>query len=291
MAIVYQATNLQNGKRYIGVTAKTLEIRRSQHHHTARKGHKKIFSKALRKYGEEAFCWEVLHDYLFSEHAVEAEVRFIAERKPEYNMTLGGDGTKGLKASEETRAKLRAAHTPERRALMGAKLRGRKCTPEQIARMVAAHAGITQPKLRGIPRPQHVRDIARATGIKYKDQFIERMKHITRWNVRAVRCLDDGMEFKSASEAARNYGVSKSAVIEMCLGTSPSRHVGGHRFEYVGQKPKEWTGKRREKLTLADVHEIRTLFGTMSHSEIAKRYGVHRITIHDIFSGRNWKGK
>lgn len=51
---------------------------------------------------------------------------------------------------------------------------------------------------------------------------------------RSVMCLDDGMEFASASEAARYYGASKSAVIEVC-GRNPRRATAsGKVFRYIG---------------------------------------------------------
>jgi hypothetical protein len=43
----------------------------------------------------------------------------------------------------------------------------------------------------------------------------------------------DGFEYKSASEAARQYGVARSALIELCLKQKYRRTVGGFRFEYV----------------------------------------------------------
>jgi hypothetical protein len=49
-----------------------------------------------------------------------------------------------------------------------------------------------------------------------------------------VLCLDTGEEFYSASEAARHFDVSKSAVIELCLGRNGRKTVGGLRFQYVG---------------------------------------------------------
>ena len=43
------------------------------------------------------------------------------------------------------------------------------------------------------------------------------------------------------------------------------------------------------KLTPEQVREIRVLSATLSNSEIARRFGVHRITIHDIVQGRSWR--
>lgn len=49
---------------------------------------------------------------------------------------------------------------------------------------------------------------------------------------KAVICVSTGQEFYSASEAARVYNVSKSAVIELCLGKNGRKTVGGMVFKY-----------------------------------------------------------
>lgn len=46
---------------------------------------------------------------------------------------------------------------------------------------------------------------------------------------------------------------------------------------------------RATKLTPEQVREIRALSDTLSNREIAARFGVHRITIHDIIQGRSWR--
>lgn len=51
-------------------------------------------------------------------------------------------------------------------------------------------------------------------------------------NARPVLCLDDGERYPSASSAARAYNVSKSAVVQMCLGNKGRLSVSGFRFQY-----------------------------------------------------------
>lgn len=52
-------------------------------------------------------------------------------------------------------------------------------------------------------------------------------------NARKVLCIDDNIEFPSASAAARYYNLAKSAVIEMCLGKNKRVSVGGLKFKYL----------------------------------------------------------
>lgn len=57
--LIYKATNIVNGKVYIGQTIKTLEERREGHIESARKPVFR-FHKAIARYGIENFKWEVI---------------------------------------------------------------------------------------------------------------------------------------------------------------------------------------------------------------------------------------
>lgn len=103
-AIVYQATNAVNGKRYIGVTCNTLVWRRKKHEAAADAGTQKgraIFLDAIRKYGKAAFQWEVLAEYDNYDDALQGEIGFIERLAPEYNITKGGQGHLGNTHTEE----------------------------------------------------------------------------------------------------------------------------------------------------------------------------------------------
>lgn len=92
--IIYKATNLINKKVYIGQTTRTLEQRRKEHEKPSK--HNYLFQRAIRKYGKEAFSWQVI-DKADDEVALnEKEVAWIAHyrsyKENGYNMTIGGDG-------------------------------------------------------------------------------------------------------------------------------------------------------------------------------------------------------
>lgn len=125
MALVYEARNRVNGKRYIGITRTSLEQRVYAHIWNATATTKAakpwgVFSKAIRKYGKHAFEFRVLEEGLTFEQALVRERGLIAQQKPEYNVSAGGYGPNGLKWTEERRIRtaksLSAAWTPERRA-------------------------------------------------------------------------------------------------------------------------------------------------------------------------------
>lgn len=124
MPLVYQATNQVNGKRYIGVTIRSRNIRRGQHLYMAFKPEQatcRIFHAAIRKYGPDAFVWETLGTYQTKKDALAAEVQFIFERRPEYNISKGGQGCSGVR------------WTLERRMAWSARMKGR-VMPEEARR-------------------------------------------------------------------------------------------------------------------------------------------------------------
>ena len=85
--MIYLITNTHNGKRYVGKTTQQLEKRWYQHRRNAASGKNTWLYKAIRKYGEDAFTVVPV-----CEGGNDEERAIIAQLKPEYNLTTGGDG-------------------------------------------------------------------------------------------------------------------------------------------------------------------------------------------------------
>jgi hypothetical protein len=160
------------------------------------------FQKALRKYDRAKFTIVAVAVFATREEAFAAEIAYIAEHQPKYNSTTGGDGSRGHLVSKERRAQIAEQHRGNKYRL------GATHTPEVCERL-REHG---HRNLHIFKRYQSMGPAAQA---------------------RRVRCLDDGCEYPSASDAARQYGVARSALIEMCLKQKYRRTVGGLRFEYV----------------------------------------------------------
>lgn len=102
---IYRATNIINGKSYIGYT-ENFENRLKAHIKNAEKGVKSVFYNAIRKYGCNSFLWEIIYQSKDKNHSKqEMECFFIKEYNSHvdtgygYNMTYGGDGSNGLPAA------------------------------------------------------------------------------------------------------------------------------------------------------------------------------------------------
>jgi group I intron endonuclease len=107
--IVYKATNKVNGKIYIGITSQTLQSRKWKHFLDARlKVYNSKFHRAIRKYGEDGFLWEVIDHANTMEELNEREsywISFFNSYENGYNLTLGGSGVRGYKRTEDSRRK------------------------------------------------------------------------------------------------------------------------------------------------------------------------------------------
>jgi group I intron endonuclease len=115
--VVYLVTNKVNGKRYVGWTSKSLEVRWRQHS----RRHSNCFAlhNAINKYGVESFTIEVLFTVPTKELATELEIEHIKiynTISPNgYNLTSGGEGVAG--DCEEVRRKKSLANIGNKHAV------------------------------------------------------------------------------------------------------------------------------------------------------------------------------
>ena len=113
--IVYLVGNTVNGKRYVGITTKTLEERWRQHCWLAENDGCQAVYRAMRRYGIKAFEIQQIDKANSLEELLEKERFYInafatfTTTGHGYNMTLGGDGVFGFQQSKETRAQMTSA--------------------------------------------------------------------------------------------------------------------------------------------------------------------------------------
>jgi group I intron endonuclease len=260
--VVYLVINWITGNRYIGATGRGLATRRKQHFQDAKAKRPgcRVFNAAIRKHGADAFEWKVLAAFSSREEMMAAEIKFIAEMKPEYNITIGGEGVIGWPRTPEWKAKISAAN------------RGRKLSPERIAVMrlmdrshlfksivclndgrwfssVKAAAnyygttgtGVSQ-VLTGAQINTHGYSfVSSKKRLSTKDRLAlladtkeRKRKHNYRLGVtrrRPVVCLVDGKEFASGLAAAKFYSIAPMRVVQLCQDGGST--LSGLSFRYA----------------------------------------------------------
>lgn len=265
-AIVYQITNLVNGKRYIGITSKTLARRKAQHVYEGRRGTRGKIYAAMRLYGVDLFRFRALKTCASVDEAKAEEIRLIASWKPQYNIAAGGEGAFGHKMPraivERIAAKQRGriahnrgiGHTPEALAKMKVwrdahpefKPNLGKRHPEMGAKVAAALKANGTASMFWKGKKRSLETVSKILATKKLGPKISPTKKVielcrARFRVLGLEksmpivCVSDGIIFPSAKSADQYFGLSKGAASQLARKGAVS--LRGLRFEYWGVRP------------------------------------------------------
>lgn len=159
MAVIYKIKNEVNGKIYVGFTTKNPPGKRfSEHKSSSYNGSPTHLHRAMRKHGTGAFSFEVLEETTDVKHAIGfLEPKYINELKPEYNMTLGGEGRTGYHLSEESRKKISKAQKGIPNATWTNEHRQNMSIAHKKSEKTQQHLWIVSESLKGIPRTEEVK--------------------------------------------------------------------------------------------------------------------------------------
>lgn len=149
--LVYKATNLINGKVYVGKTVRSLSHAKARHKLRAKGGCVTKLYNSMRKHGFDNFSWEVAYRGCSNEDICMMEVTLIRElqcRDSEfgYNMTDGGEGTVGAVVTEELRSLMSERSSGENNPCFGLfgeqhPAYGNRHTDDAKKRISEAHKG------------------------------------------------------------------------------------------------------------------------------------------------------
>jgi group I intron endonuclease len=249
--IVYLATNKANGKQYVGLTRRSLAARWNQHVNVANKSAKTYFHNAIVKYGKDQFDVKEIASALMLDYLADLERQLIADIKPAYNQTNGGEVTLGRKYNDATKEQIRLKNIGQKRSSEVRKQLSDMVKQRYIdnpelkeaatKQILAARSNIDETKRRKTVSDTSKNRVwsaeskaklsASCMGRRYNQDIIERMKASKR---KAIQC-SNGKVFSCRKEAAKETGISPESIWRVCNGKYPS--VKGLSFNYLGVNP------------------------------------------------------
>jgi len=174
---IYKATNIKNGKIYIGFDS-SWPKRKNAHKCYHKKSSENKFYRAIKKYGWKSFEWEVIYQSKDREHTLKIMENFFINQynsfKNGYNSTLGGDGTlgisrKGQKVPYNHNGWIGRKHTKETLEIMSKNMR--------VPKPNANQSGSNNNNAKRIKTPYGIFD-----SIREASQQIEGYTYIMIWN-------------------------------------------------------------------------------------------------------------
>lgn len=232
-----------NGKYYVGITRQEPKKRWANGLGYPEDCQELMF-RAIKKYGWENIEHQILHSGLTEIEAKELEIYYITEiyhsneRAHGYNRTKGGDGVLGFQHSKASKLQIskslkKAWQNDDLKKRMSQKHAGsnngnygKKLSKEQ--RQILSECAKQRT---GDKNPFYGKHHSAESKQKMSKSHTGQMLGGKNPNAKAVRCIETGEVFDSASTAARKYKVSTGNISSACRGDSHSA-VGFH-WEYI----------------------------------------------------------
>jgi group I intron endonuclease len=145
--IVYQVTNIMNNKIYIGQTTANFEkYIKSQMNSALKKDSKRIFWRAIKKYGIENFIWEQIVTCYSREELDIKEEEYIwlnnsNDKNYGYNIRPGGKSTSGWHHYPETIEKFKHPKSESHKKNISKATKGKPKSVEFILHMSLSRKG------------------------------------------------------------------------------------------------------------------------------------------------------
>ena len=219
---VYKLTS-PSKKIYIGITCQPIKKRWENGC-----GYKKCpaIHKAIKKYGWDNFQKEILYENLSESEAKEFEISLIKyfksnNKKYGYNLTEGGDGTRGRKLSEEAKQRIREMNS------------GKRLTEEQKEHLRQINLGKRHSEETKKKMSKTRMGNKYCLGVKHteewKRQMSERMRGTNNNQSKRVICLETMKVYDTITEAKQETGASK---ISLCC-SGKRETSGGFHWKYA----------------------------------------------------------
>lgn len=234
MYTVYCHVNKINGKRYVGITGRTVEKRWLNGKGYQGNVH---FNNAIKKYGWDNFEHQIIVENLTKEEAEKMEIHLIKkwnlqDQKNGYNIASGGNVI-----NDETKEKIRNSlighHVSlETREKISKKLKGRIISPIALEKMISYRKGkpLTEEHKKKISESEKGKVVSNETreklrilakgnknmlGKKHSDESKKKMSESYQGK-RKVKNLKTNMVYNSIKEASEAENVTWGTIYYHC---------------------------------------------------------------------------
>ena len=245
---VYKHT-FPNNKVYIGITQQEPEKRWKNG--LGYDAHQTLMKRAIKKYGWKNIKHEILYKNLNKNEACNKEIELIAlydstNKQKGYNVSQGGEGTIGVKPTEESKLKNRIAHLGKKASLETRKKisesnkgkHNKKRTKEQKKKISeATKKAMQNPILRKRLSETHSGKNHRNYGkhlseeTKKKISETEKGKHK---KGKKVICIETNKIYESITLASNDTKADKYGIGQVCLGKRKS--AGGLHWKFIEEE-------------------------------------------------------
>lgn len=224
--IIYCVTNKINGKKYVGLTKRTLK-KRWEYHCTESTSNKtmeksklnrdRVILRAIRKYGKDGFDLEVVDNAPNLATSRELEKHWIKKLNTKtpngYNLTDGGEGTVGWEMPDWRRAELSEANSGEKNYWYGKRGDkhygyGKKLSEDHIETLKKHNTNNKEITINGVTyrSKNHAAECLNVSKCSI-ERLVNWQAEIDKIQHQFVEF--DGVEYCGIKEAARQLGTSK----------------------------------------------------------------------------------
>ena len=235
-----------NNKVYIGITQQIPEKRWKKG--LGYDSHQKIMKRAIKKYGWENIKHEILFTNLSKQEACDKEIELIAfydstNKEKGYNVSEGGEGTIGVKPTEESKQKNRIAHLGKKASLETRKKisesnKGKhniKRTEEQKKKISeATKKAMQNPEVRKRLSETHSGKNHRNYGKHLSDETKKKISKATigkHKKGKKVMCIETNIIYDNISIAHEKTKTNAYGIGQVCL--KKRKSAGGMHWKYV----------------------------------------------------------